>query len=74
MKIIIENNSTLSDRYILKQVLSSYNEILIDFMKYGNNTIRKRDITHLTENGDLIKFQMWVNRIKTGLTFKFYDL
>lgn len=73
MKLIIENNTkSLTDKECLIEVVTQIDNFKSEFYTIGVNPIHKRQFQRLKEV-NLIKFCYYVNRIKTGLTVKFYD-
>jgi hypothetical protein len=70
MKIIIENHSDLPDSFVLNCIIGIEFKQAVEQMpkhKYYNNEYK------ITDNGVEKKYSLWVNKIKTGLTFKFYE-
>ena len=71
MKIIVENNSDLSARFCLEK--ASF-ELIEAARLFENNKTKFYHVKLQTlQNGILYSYEMWVNKIKTGYTFKFYN-
>ena len=72
MKVIIENHSDLSMRFCLEK--SSY-ELVECLRIIQRDNVKFYNVKLQTfQNGILYSYHMFVNKIKTGLTFKFYNL
>jgi len=70
MKIIIENHSDLPDSFVLNCIVCvEFKSAVIAMPEHGyyNNEYT------VTEKGIEKKYSLWVKKIKTGLTFKFYE-
>jgi hypothetical protein len=73
MKFIVENNTRhLTDKDCLVEVASQINNFKDEFFKIGVNPIHKRSFKRLKDDR-IVNYCYYVNRIRSGLTIKFWD-